>query len=82
MAKTVVITGATWGIGRAVALAYAKPGANVAISGRREEQGKQAALDIKVAGGKAFFPATDVHQQARSSASSMLLPTHSGRSIG
>ncbi|MGO7733119.1 SDR family NAD(P)-dependent oxidoreductase [Rhizobium leguminosarum] len=64
MPKTVVITGATSGIGRAVALAHARLGANVAISGRREEQGNQAAREIVEAGGSAFFLATDVQHPA------------------
>ncbi|MGO8021208.1 SDR family NAD(P)-dependent oxidoreductase [Rhizobium leguminosarum] len=62
MAKTVVITGATSGIGRAVAIAHAKQGANVAISGRREEQGKQAVREIEEAGGRGLFVVTDVQK--------------------
>ncbi len=44
--KVALIFGATSGIGKATALAYAKLGASVVISGRREKEGNQvAALD-------------------------------------
>ncbi len=43
MAKTILITGATSGIGYATALAFARQGANVAISGRRADRGAEAA---------------------------------------
>ena len=35
----VLITGALTGIGRATALAFAREGAHVVVSGRREEEG-------------------------------------------
>ncbi|NGN45206.1 SDR family oxidoreductase [Mesorhizobium sp. CGMCC 1.15528] len=60
MAKTIMITGATSGIGYASALAFAKLGANVAISGRRADRGEVAAAEIRNLGGKAWFKATDV----------------------
>jgi NAD(P)-dependent dehydrogenase (short-subunit alcohol dehydrogenase family) len=37
--KTFIITGATSGMGRAIALEFAKEGANLVISGRNEERG-------------------------------------------
>lgn len=37
-AATVLITGALTGIGRATALAFARDGARIIVSGRRDEQ--------------------------------------------
>jgi NAD(P)-dependent dehydrogenase (short-subunit alcohol dehydrogenase family) len=44
----VMITGALTGIGRATALAFAKEGATVVVSGRREAEGK--ALEAELGG--------------------------------
>lgn len=58
--KVVVITGAGRGIGRAIALGYAKAGAAVCCSSRSAaEIGETVAL-IKSAGGKAFAVLADV----------------------
>lgn len=62
MAKTIVITGATSGIGYTTALGFAKAGANVAISGRRADRGAEAASEIERLGGKAWFLTTDVQE--------------------
>ena len=39
--RVVLITGGLTGIGRATALAFAKEGAQVVVSGRRDEEGQK-----------------------------------------
>lgn len=45
--KSVVVTGASQGLGKAIAEKYAKEGASVLISSRNEEKLQQAAADIR-----------------------------------
>jgi NAD(P)-dependent dehydrogenase (short-subunit alcohol dehydrogenase family) len=61
--KTVLITGGTSGIGKATALAFAKEGANVVVSGRRVAEGEKVAREITSAGGSALFVQTDVARE-------------------
>jgi NAD(P)-dependent dehydrogenase (short-subunit alcohol dehydrogenase family) len=61
--KTVLITGGTSGIGRAAALAFAKEGANVVVSGRRVAEGEEVAREITSAGGSALFVQADVGRE-------------------
>jgi NAD(P)-dependent dehydrogenase (short-subunit alcohol dehydrogenase family) len=49
--KTVLITGATSGIGRATALGFARMGAHLAITGRDRVRTEDAAREIRAAGG-------------------------------
>jgi len=58
--KVVAITGATSGIGRAAALAFAAEGGKVAFCGRRTELGAEVERQIKQAGGDALYIKTDV----------------------
>ena len=60
---TVLITGALTGIGRATALAFAHEGANVVVSGRREEAGQQLVAELRAVGVKAA-PATSSAQRS------------------
>jgi len=53
--KIAVVTGATSGIGEAVALMYAKEGAKVAAVGRNESKGNEVVKKIAGSGGKAIF---------------------------
>jgi NAD(P)-dependent dehydrogenase (short-subunit alcohol dehydrogenase family) len=58
--KTALITGATSGIGRAVAERLAGQGAAVIITGRDETRGKEVVAGIEAAGGEARFIAADL----------------------
>ncbi len=58
--KVALITGGGTGIGRAIALEFAREGAAVSIVGRRADKLKQTAAEIAVAGGKAISLEGDV----------------------
>src|SRR6202048_3864639 len=60
----VLITGALTGIGRATAVAFAKDGARVVASGRREAEGKALEAELRSLGAEAAFIRADVrHEQ-------------------
>lgn len=58
--KVVLVTGATSGMGRDTALAFAAAGASVALVGRREAEGAAAVETITGKGGKAVFLQADL----------------------
>lgn len=58
--KVVLITGATSGIGRAAAIAFASEGGKVGFCGRREQLGQEVERQIKSAGGEAAYVRADV----------------------
>jgi len=60
---TVLVTGATSGIGRETALQFAKAGAQVVVAGRRNERLKTLVAEIEAKGGKGLAVATDVAEQ-------------------
>lgn len=59
----VLITGALTGIGRAAALAFAKDGAQVVASGRREAEGKALEAELRSLGAQAAFVRADVRHE-------------------
>lgn len=61
--KVVIITGATSGIGRAAAIAFAREGGKVAFCGRRQQLGRKVEGEIKAAGGDALYVPADVLQE-------------------
>jgi NADP-dependent 3-hydroxy acid dehydrogenase YdfG len=62
--KSVLITGASAGIGWATALAMAAKGANVVLTARREARLRELCDRIDAAGGKAVYLAGDAAEEA------------------
>jgi len=56
----VLITGALTGIGRATAFAFARNGARLVVSGRREAEGQALQAELLALGAEAVFVAADV----------------------
>jgi len=58
----VLITGALTGIGRETAVAFAREGAKLVVSGRHEEAGQQLATELRKLGAEAEFLRADVRR--------------------
>ena len=62
--RSVVVTGGSAGVGRAIAVRFARAGARVAVMGRSREGVESAAREIEAAGGQAMALAVDVSDAA------------------
>jgi NAD(P)-dependent dehydrogenase (short-subunit alcohol dehydrogenase family) len=62
--KVAIVTGASSGIGKAIAQLYAREGAAVVLSDLNKEAGEIVAEEIRKAGGEAMFVAADVADPA------------------
>jgi NAD(P)-dependent dehydrogenase (short-subunit alcohol dehydrogenase family) len=60
----VLITGALTGVGRATALAFARNGARVVLSGRRDDAGETLATELRALGAEAEYVHADVRLEA------------------
>ena len=61
--QVILITGGLTGIGRAVAVAFAKKGAKVVVAGRRDELGQALAKELRGLGSEAEFINVDVRKE-------------------
>src|SRR4029077_10399825 len=62
--RVALVTGGNAGIGRAAAIEFAKHGAKVVVSGRREKEGHEVIAEIKALGGEAIFVRSDVSKES------------------
>ncbi len=60
--RVVLITGALTGIGRAAAIIFAREGAQIVVSGRRDKQGQELVAELQGLGAEAIFVRTDVRR--------------------
>ena len=77
--KVAVVPGAGRGIGRAVALAYARMGADVACVSRTEENSAKVAAEVEALGRKAWALAVDVSDTAAVDAAAKEILESAGR---
>jgi NAD(P)-dependent dehydrogenase (short-subunit alcohol dehydrogenase family) len=61
--SVVLITGALAGIGRATALAFAREGARIVVSGRRDEIGEALVTELRALGAEAEYVRADVRHE-------------------
>jgi NAD(P)-dependent dehydrogenase (short-subunit alcohol dehydrogenase family) len=62
--KVALITGGTTGIGRDTAVLFAREGAKVVFSGRREAEGRETLKLVRAEGGDGHFARSDVSKAA------------------
>jgi NAD(P)-dependent dehydrogenase (short-subunit alcohol dehydrogenase family) len=62
-APVVLVTGALTGIGHATAVAFAREGARLVVSGRHEKEGQALAAELRALGAEAEFVRADVRHE-------------------
>jgi 3-oxoacyl-[acyl-carrier protein] reductase len=77
--KVALVTGASQGIGRAVAIRLAKDGIRVALAARNEEKLKEVAQEIAAAGGSAQVFALDVANEESIKTTAKSVLAHFGK---
>src|SRR3990167_9670279 len=60
---TVIVTGAGYGIGRAIALAFGRQGANVVLAARSRDKLEVVAAELTALGGSPLVAVTDVSSE-------------------
>jgi L-rhamnose 1-dehydrogenase len=63
--KVAIVTGATRGIGRAIAVRFGQEGAKVVVVGRDEDMGRETVRLVGADGGQAMFVPADVSDSAQ-----------------
>jgi NAD(P)-dependent dehydrogenase (short-subunit alcohol dehydrogenase family) len=61
--QVVLTTGALTGIGRATAIAFAREGAKIVVSGRHDKEGQKVVIELRNLGTEAEFVRADVRQE-------------------
>ncbi len=61
--KTAIVSGATQGIGKGIALVLAREGANVVVAGRNHQRAEQTVTEIRNAGGEALKAIVNILDQ-------------------
>ena len=77
--QVAIVTGASGGMGRAVALAFAAAGASVVAADLTEDAGRETVEQIGQEGGRAVFVPTDVSDAAAAEALVARATSHFGR---
>lgn len=80
--KTILVTGAGTGMGRASALRLAEEGASLALLGRRREPLDQLAAEIAAKGGRTLVIACDIAEETAVAAAIAAVHGHFGRLDG
>ena len=81
-APVVIVTGASGGVGRGIAVACGQAGWTVWIAARREVEGGAVAAEVDAAGGRGRFVACDVSERASVAASVATVLEAEGRLDG
>jgi 3-oxoacyl-[acyl-carrier protein] reductase len=80
--KVILVTGASGGIGRGIALACGAAGWSVWIAARRAAEGRRVASEVDAAGGSGYFVACDVAERSSVESSIAAVLAHGGRLDG